>query len=50
MVAKVVGRAISGRNPRARYLVGYDAQFLAAVERLAPTIVKDRVSRLTLGL
>ncbi len=49
-VAKVVAKAIAGKNPRARYLVGYDAQFLAAVERLAPTLVKDRVSRLTLGL
>jgi NAD(P)-dependent dehydrogenase (short-subunit alcohol dehydrogenase family) len=49
-VARVVVNAIAGRNPRARYLVGYDAQLLAAVERLAPTIVKDRVSRLTLGL
>lgn len=49
-VAKVVVKAIAGKNPRARYLVGYDAQFLAAVEKLAPTMVKDRVSRLTLGL
>jgi NAD(P)-dependent dehydrogenase (short-subunit alcohol dehydrogenase family) len=49
-VARVVVKAISGNNPRARYLVGYDAQFLAAVEKLTPTMVKDRVSRLTLGL
>ena len=49
-VARVIARAVSSRNPRARYLVGYDAQMLAMVERLTPTIVKDRVSRLTLGL
>jgi NAD(P)-dependent dehydrogenase (short-subunit alcohol dehydrogenase family) len=49
-VAKVIVRAVSGKNPRARYLVGYDAQMLALVDKLTPTLVKDRVSRLTLGL
>ncbi|HZT65333.1 MAG TPA: SDR family oxidoreductase [Acidimicrobiales bacterium] len=49
-VARVIGRAATARLPRARYLVGYDAQALAVVQRLTPTAVKDRVSRLVLGL
>jgi short-subunit dehydrogenase len=49
-VAKVITRAVGGKNPRARYLVGYDAQMLALMEKLTPTLVKDRVSRMTLGL
>ena len=49
-VAKVVVKALTGRNPNARYLVGYDAVMLALMERVTPTAVKDRVSRLTLGL
>lgn len=48
--AKVIGRALSSRHPRARYLVGVDAMTLAATSRLTPTAVKDRVIRLTLGL
>ena len=49
-VAKVVVKALHNRNPNARYLVGYDAMMLALMERVTPTAVKDRVSRLTLGL
>jgi NAD(P)-dependent dehydrogenase (short-subunit alcohol dehydrogenase family) len=49
-VARVIARALSSPLPRARYLVGYDAQMLAVAERLTPTTVKDRVLRLTLGL
>jgi NAD(P)-dependent dehydrogenase (short-subunit alcohol dehydrogenase family) len=49
-VARVVVRALSNRNPNARYLVGYDAMMLALMDRVNPTAVKDRVSRLTLGL
>jgi NAD(P)-dependent dehydrogenase (short-subunit alcohol dehydrogenase family) len=49
-VAKVIGRALSTRLPRARYLVGYDAQALALVDRLTPTTVKDLVTRFGLGL
>lgn len=48
--AKVIVRALGSSRPRARYLVGYDAQALALVDRFTPTIVKDRVSRFTLGL
>ena len=49
-VARVIGKALAGRSPRSRYLVGYDAQLLTTVSRLTPTAVKDRVTRLTLGL
>ena len=49
-VARVIAGAVSARHPRARYLVGYDAQALAAMEVLSPTVIKDRVIRLVLGL
>jgi NAD(P)-dependent dehydrogenase (short-subunit alcohol dehydrogenase family) len=49
-VAKVIAGAVDGRHPRARYLVGPDAQALALLERLAPTPVKDRLIRLGIGL
>jgi hypothetical protein len=41
---------VSARVPRARYLVGYDAQALAAMDRLTPTAIKDRFLRVALGL
>jgi NAD(P)-dependent dehydrogenase (short-subunit alcohol dehydrogenase family) len=49
-VAGVIARALSTPFPRARYLVGYDAQLLALAETFTPTLVKDRVIRFTLGL
>jgi len=49
-VARVVTRIMGVRRPRARYLVGYDAQALALADRLTPTAVKDTVTRITLGL
>ena len=49
-VARVVGHAVTARTPRARYLVGVDAVTAAAVSRMAPTAMKDRLIRLTLGL
>ena len=49
-VAKVIAGAVSARHPRARYLVGYDAQALAVAERLSPTTIKDKVTRVVLGL
>lgn len=48
--ARVIADAVSARSPRARYLVGYDAQALAVAEQLTPTFVKDRVMRVFLGL
>ncbi len=37
-------------NPRARYLVGIDAQALNLFETFTPTSIKDRITRLALGL
>jgi len=48
--ARVIADAVETRTPRARYLVGYDAQALALVQQVTPTFVKDRVLRLFLGL
>lgn len=49
-VARVIGRALRSPAPRARYLVGYDAQALAVLARVAPTSLKDLVTRIGLGL
>lgn len=49
-VARVVAGAVSGRHPRPRYLVGRDAQALALFDSFTPTVVKDRIMRLGLGL
>lgn len=49
-VATVIVRALTTRFPRPRYLVGIDAQVLALLESVTPTPVKDRVTRLLLGL
>lgn len=48
-VARVIAGALSGWT-RPRYLVGYDAQAIALWSRLTPTEIKDRVSRIVLGL
>lgn len=48
--AKVIAGALEARAPRARYLVGLDAQAAAAADRLAPTFLRDRVLRAALGL
>jgi NAD(P)-dependent dehydrogenase (short-subunit alcohol dehydrogenase family) len=49
-VARVIGRALTAHSPRARYLVGADAQLMAALNSMTPTQLKDRITRLTLGL
>jgi NAD(P)-dependent dehydrogenase (short-subunit alcohol dehydrogenase family) len=49
-VAKVIAGALDARSPRSRYLVGVDAQALNVMEQLTPTAVKDRVTRLFLGI
>lgn len=48
--AKVVVRSLTARLPRARYLVGVDAQVLALASNLTPTMMKDWVTRAVLGL
>jgi NAD(P)-dependent dehydrogenase (short-subunit alcohol dehydrogenase family) len=49
-VARVVTSALSSRAPRARYLVGIDANLIALGDRFTPTALKDRVTRLGLGI
>jgi NAD(P)-dependent dehydrogenase (short-subunit alcohol dehydrogenase family) len=48
--ARVIAGALQSRMPRARYLVGSDAHLLAAVMPLTPSVVKDRITRIVLGL
>jgi NAD(P)-dependent dehydrogenase (short-subunit alcohol dehydrogenase family) len=49
-VARLVGRLLAAANPRARYLIGLDAQAAALSERFAPTFLSDLVNRRVLGL
>ncbi len=49
-VAHAIGKALTARSPRARYLVGPDAQAIAAAQPLIPTRLRDRVTRLVAGL
>jgi NAD(P)-dependent dehydrogenase (short-subunit alcohol dehydrogenase family) len=48
--AKVITSAVASRHPRARYLVGIDAQALSVFDRMTPTAIKDRITRITMGL
>jgi NAD(P)-dependent dehydrogenase (short-subunit alcohol dehydrogenase family) len=48
--AQVIGAALTSRWPRARYLVGYDAQAFALWSSLTPTEVRDRVVRAAMSL
>ena len=50
MVAMVVGHALTTPRPLGRYLVGVDAVTMSLAQRLTPAVVRDRVSRLGLGL
>lgn len=49
-VAHCVGKALTTGSPRARYLVGPDAQAIAAAVPLIPIQLRDRVTRLVAGL
>lgn len=49
-VAHVVARALTVSSPRARYLVGKDARFRAALKWLLPDSVQDRLLAWFLGL
>jgi NAD(P)-dependent dehydrogenase (short-subunit alcohol dehydrogenase family) len=49
-VARIIAGAVAGKRPRARYLVGYDAQLVRAYGRFVPEAVRDRLARVTLGL
>jgi hypothetical protein len=47
-VAEVVGRALTVRRPRPRYVVGRDAKVQAALGRLLPDRAFDALVRLAL--
>jgi NAD(P)-dependent dehydrogenase (short-subunit alcohol dehydrogenase family) len=49
-VAAAVGRAMTALYPRPRYVVGADAQLLGLIAWLVPSVVRDGVVRLALGL
>jgi NAD(P)-dependent dehydrogenase (short-subunit alcohol dehydrogenase family) len=49
-VASVIADAATSRNPRARYLVGCDAQVIAGLRTWVPTQLWDRVARSALDL
>jgi NAD(P)-dependent dehydrogenase (short-subunit alcohol dehydrogenase family) len=49
-VAKAIGRALTARAPRARYLVGRDAQAIALAQPLIPTAFRDRLTRFVVRL
>ena len=49
-VAKSIGNALTSRSPRARYLVGPDAQAVAVAQPFIPTRLRDRITRLVVGL
>ncbi len=44
-VARAVGRALTARRPRRRYLVGTDTRIGVALARWAPAWVRDRLTR-----
>jgi NAD(P)-dependent dehydrogenase (short-subunit alcohol dehydrogenase family) len=48
--AKVIAKALTADAPHARYLVGRDAQFIAAAQPFLPSGVRDRVTRFFVGL
>jgi len=50
VVARVIGKALTVGAPRARYLVGRDAQGIAVARSLVPTAVWDRIARVLTGL
>ncbi len=49
-VARVIAGAVDARRPKARYLVGYDAQAVRLYDFVMPTGIRDRLTRIALGL
>ena len=48
--AKVIAKALTAKEPHARYLVGRDAQMIASFQPFLPAEVRDRVTRFVVGL
>jgi NAD(P)-dependent dehydrogenase (short-subunit alcohol dehydrogenase family) len=49
-VAKVIAGAVTSSRPKARYLVGYDAQLARVYSTVVPEMLRDRLARVALGL
>ena len=49
-VARTIATAVESKRPRQRYLVGYDAQAVVLYDRVVPGGVRDRLTRIALGL
>jgi NAD(P)-dependent dehydrogenase (short-subunit alcohol dehydrogenase family) len=49
-VGKVIARAMTARVARARYLVGIDAYALNVLQQMTPTVIRDRATRIGLGI
>lgn len=49
-VARLIASVMTAKQPKARYLVGYDARAIDIYSKLLPTEVRDRLARITLGL
>ena len=49
-VARLISSVMTAKQPKARYLVGYDARAIDIYAKLLPTEVRDRLARITLGL
>ena len=49
-VARVIAGAVTSRRPRHRYLIGYDAQLARVYASAVPEELRDRLSRVALGL
>jgi NAD(P)-dependent dehydrogenase (short-subunit alcohol dehydrogenase family) len=48
--AQVIAKALTVKSPHARYLVGRDAQLIAAAQPFLPSVLRDRVTRFFVGL
>lgn len=48
--AKVIAKALTVKAPHARYVVGRDAQVIAAAQPFLPSMLRDRVTRFLVGL
>ena len=49
-VARLISSVMTARQPKPRYLVGYDARAIDIYSKLLPTEVRDRLARITFGL
>jgi NAD(P)-dependent dehydrogenase (short-subunit alcohol dehydrogenase family) len=48
--AEAIAKSLTVKVPHARYLVGRDAQIIAAAQPFLPSVLRDRVTRFLVGL